>query len=287
MAEQVFSYQEAIAHGWKMTRKYWKVVLVISVIYILFNVLSGVMGQFTGSKIVVKQEIEEIFKDEARVGQFVLYLRNEGYIDEFGRVEPKFEEEVAARQFHVPVEFQDKRDQIDQFLVKYTYRLPFPKPVYYALSIVLWVFSMLMAAGYQKMYLMMSRDQEPPVMELFSNWNILIPYILATICYALVIMGGMILLIVPGIIFIFMFQMFPYLIIDQGLGPIESLNRSRALTKGSKRRLFVMSMLLLLLNLAGLLCLGVGLIVTISISSVAMAYIYDRLGEADELKLLS
>ena len=134
-----------------------------------------------------------------------------------------------------------------------------------------------MGIGFVKVSLMASRDQEPTAAELFLNGNKLVPYLLSSICYCLAVLGGFILLIIPGIIVMIMLQMYTYLIIDKGLGPIEALKRSRVITKGQRWRLFVFGSLLVLLNIAGLLCLVVGLFFTMWTSSIAMAYVYDRL----------
>lgn len=96
---------------------------------------------------------------------------------------------------------------------------------------------------------------------------------------------GFILLIVPGIIIVLMFQMYAYLVVDKGLGPIAALKRSRVITKGSRWRLFVLGFLIVLVNLGGLLCLVVGLLVTIPLTAIASARVYDLLEHAPDVRL--
>ena len=60
----------------------------------------------------------------------------------------------------------------------------------------------------------------------------------------------MILLIVPGVIFALMFMFATMIVIDRGLGPIESMKESRRITTGYKWKLLGLALVLTLLNLA-------------------------------------
>jgi len=88
---------------------------------------------------------------------------------------------------------------------------------------------------------------------------------------------GTLLLIVPGIILGIKFMFFSYFIVDKNAGIIESLEKSAELTKGSKTNIFLLALLLWLINAAGALCLGIGLIITMPLSMTAVAYVYRKL----------
>lgn len=283
MGSKKFSFKEAIAHGWAMTKKYFLTLLMIAGIYILFNVLSGVMNYYAGSDQISRSDISDIFQEPETAKRFLEYLVQEGIIDQYGRVSQKVDEFKDPSAFGLPPEFEPKRKEIHKIFERCRYRLPFPKPVFYVFTVALWLIGMVMGIGYTKMFLMLSRDEKPSAEELFVNWNYLIPYLLGAICYGLAVMGGMILLIVPGIILAIMLQMYIYLIIDKGYGPIVALKRSRVITKGSRWQLFLFGGLLLLLNIAGFLCLLIGAFFTMSISSIAMAYVYDRLEHSPDV----
>lgn len=113
--------------------------------------------------------------------------------------------------------------------------------------------------------------------DLFSCYRLFFKYLFGTILYALIMLAGMILLIVPGIIWAIKFQFYAYFIVDKGLGPIESLKRSSAITAGAKWNLFLFGLLLLLINIAGVLICGIGLFATIPTSMVAVASVYRKL----------
>jgi uncharacterized membrane protein len=99
-------------------------------------------------------------------------------------------------------------------------------------------------------------------------------YVLATLLYGLIIGVGTLLLIVPGIIFGLMFMFYGYVMIEKKLGPIEALKESKRLTAGAKWDLFLFSLLAIGLNLLGVLALLVGVLVTMTITFIAMAHLY-------------
>jgi hypothetical protein len=103
-------------------------------------------------------------------------------------------------------------------------------------------------------------------------------YFAASILVSLAVVIGMLLLIIPGIILGLMFMFATYIVIDRGVGPIEAVKESSRITKGYKWSLFGFSLLLLLLNLLGLLALGVGLLVTVPVTWLAVANAYRVLG---------
>ena len=102
-------------------------------------------------------------------------------------------------------------------------------------------------------------------------------YILACLIGGIAVVFGLILLIVPGIIIALAISFFKFLIVDRQLGPIASLKESWAITKGVRLTLLGFYIVLGLLNLAGLLALGIGLLVTMPVSSIACAYVYRKL----------
>ena len=277
MSELKFSNKEAIDHGWAMTKKYFKTILLLSFIYIFFSIINGVFGHLAGTGLMPKNDLNALYPDKIQAERLYQHFQATGYVDQYGKVKEKLQEAKLSGDLVLPPEFENDRERIYIFLNTYRYRLPFPKIIFYGITFFLWLLTNVMGIGFLKSFLMISRDQKPSPNELFANWNILIPYFLGGVCYGLAVLGGFILLIIPGIILMFMLQMYAYLIIDKRMGPIESLKRSRVITKGSRGQLAVLGLWLLLLNIGGFLCLLVGLFFTISVSSVAMAYAYDQL----------
>ena len=102
-------------------------------------------------------------------------------------------------------------------------------------------------------------------------------YLVGSIYYGLIVLGGMLLLVIPGIIWAIQYQFYPYAIVDKGASPKEALAMSKQMTMGRRWRLFLFGSILGLLNLGGALLFGVGLLVTVPISMIGMAYLYRKL----------
>lgn len=64
------------------------------------------------------------------------------------------------------------------------------------------------------------------------------------------------------------------------MGPLESLKQSWNATKGETLQLFVFGLLMVGLNIIGALLFGIGLLVTVPITMIAVVYIYKKLSGA-------
>jgi uncharacterized membrane protein len=121
--------------------------------------------------------------------------------------------------------------------------------------------------------------------DLLSTFKLLLSMIIASIVYFLIVIGGMILFIVPGVIWGVKFSLYPYFIVDEGLGPIEAIKASGNATDGAKLHLWLFGLLLGLINIAGALALFVGLFATFPTSMVAYAYVYRTLAGKESGKV--
>lgn len=151
------------------------------------------------------------------------------------------------------------------------------------LRIVLQLWQWFLLLGFLRIALKLCDGQDAAFADLFSGGHFFLPYVVGTILYGLIGLGGMILLIVPGIIWLIQFSFYSYLIVDKGLKAVDSLKASSAVTKGARWQLFVFGLLIGLINIAGALCLLVGLLVTIPLTLLAMAHAYRQLLAQSEL----
>lgn len=277
MNTAVFSKKEALSHGFYQTQKYIGLILLIGLSFLIMSIVTGVLDGLAGKSTLSQPPHTQIDITQEQSNMLMKVLVDGEYISKVGLVTSRLRYLDDPDELELPFQLEPHRGEIFGYLGQFRYKLPFPRPVYFVLRVLLWAVTMLMNIGYIKMTLMMSRDQKPSLSELFNNLDYLIAYVLGTICYTVSMIGGFLLLIVPGIIIAIMFQMYTYLIVDQDLGPIASLQRSREITKGSRMNLFLLGMLFLLINIAGALCLFVGLIWSVPTTSIAMAYVYDRL----------
>ena len=104
-------------------------------------------------------------------------------------------------------------------------------------------------------------------------WRFLGAHILTLIAIAI----GFVLLIVPGIILSLGLAFVPYLVVERGLGPIESMKESWRITKGHKWQLALLFLALLGINLLGVLALVVGIFVAVPVTIIAFAHAYRTL----------
>jgi uncharacterized membrane protein len=105
------------------------------------------------------------------------------------------------------------------------------------------------------------------------------PYIIASIFFLVGTYLGVILLVVPGVIFATIFQFYGYVVAEHPDIPATlALRRSAEITRGARTRLIGLAVVLLFLNLAGVMCI-VGLVVTYGMSALALAYAYRVLSD--------
>lgn len=112
-----------------------------------------------------------------------------------------------------------------------------------------------------------------------TDVRLLLKVIAGSLLSTLIILGGFILLIIPGIYFAFRMWLVTYYIVDQGDGPVEAIKKSWKNTKGHFFSLLGLSLVLLLINLFGLLVLVVGLLVTIPVTYIATTWVYKKLSQ--------
>ncbi|PIY69271.1 hypothetical protein COY90_01545 [Candidatus Roizmanbacteria bacterium CG_4_10_14_0_8_um_filter_39_9] len=126
-----------------------------------------------------------------------------------------------------------------------TVTLPFAQP-YFILSLIVSIVSIvgvIAVALVQPLLIISVVNSEHNTSASFST---MVSYILrsagrivgTTILVGLVVVGGYLLLIVPGIIFSLMYSQAYYLSLIDGLGPMESLKQSKILTKFNKKKIF-------------------------------------------------
>ena len=137
--------------------------------------------------------------------------------------------------------------------------------------------SVIISIGMIRIALRLCDTGEREFADLFRPYRLFFKFLFASILYGLIVFGGMILLVVPGIIWAIRFQYYGYLVVDKGLGPMEALKGSSAVTQGVKWELFLFGLLIFAVNLLGVLCLGIGVFATAPTTMLATVYVYRKL----------
>lgn len=117
--------------------------------------------------------------------------------------------------------------------------------------------------------------------DLFENITLknVVYFICATALVFLSIFGGLLLLIIPGIIFSVRLSLTKFVAIEKNLTPLMALKESKRITKGNRWKLFFFFITLAAINVIGVLCLIVGVFFTAPLSMLALALAYKKLSE--------
>lgn len=125
------------------------------------------------------------------------------------------------------------------------------------------------------LYLKAARKENFQLSDMFAvfkrnYWNA----VLANLLTMIFVVIGLFLLIVPGFIVAIRLSFVSYLIIDKKLPAMDAIKQSWEMTKGHSWTIFGMILLAILIVIAGIICLGVGMIVSIAWISAAFAVLY-------------
>jgi hypothetical protein len=152
------------------------------------------------------------------------------------------------------------------------------------ISFVLWVIALLvngvLEMGLIRINLKFRDGITPEFGDLFSLVGLVLQYAVAAVLYGLMVVGGLILFIFPGIYLATRFCFFGYYIVEGHTDPFDALRRSSKLTEGVRMDLFLFGVMIAGLNILGILCLFVGLLVTVPVSRLAVAHDFRHLQAA-------
>lgn len=142
------------------------------------------------------------------------------------------------------------------------------------LMVALWALNIIIGMGFIKIMLLLHDKKKAQLKDLFSQYRLFFYYLGGVLLYSLIVLGGLILFVIPGIVWAITYQYVPYLIIDRKLSPLEALKKSREITRGNRWELFGFRLILLLINLLGVLVFFVGQLVTGPLTMLAQVHVY-------------
>ena len=134
--------------------------------------------------------------------------------------------------------------------------------------------------GQVRIYASLAFGEPASLGMLVSGLGRFLPVVAAYLLVGFGTLFGLILLIVPGLIFAIGMQMVFYVIVYEGLGPIDAMTRSWELTDGNKLNIFV---ILLVAGIAALFaaCVtcGIGYLLAIPLLSLIQGVMYHSLAQ--------
>jgi uncharacterized membrane protein len=131
-------------------------------------------------------------------------------------------------------------------------------------------------------YLKAARGDKLKIKDIFGAFQNYWNAVLANLLVDVIIFIGLILLIVPGIIFACKLAFTPYLVVDRKMEVIEAVKESWRMTGGHAWKVFLIFLLAIPIGIAGLIVFGVGIIVAIMWVSLAVASLYYAVGLSRE-----
>ena len=149
--------------------------------------------------------------------------------------------------------------------------------LYLFFMLVSWAVQIIIGIGLVRIYLKFCDGAKPEFNDLFKFQGFFWRYLGGSLLVALIVAVGILLFVIPGIVWAIMFQFFGFLIIDRNLSVMDSVRQSANLTKTVRWKLLGFGLLLMLINYLGVLVLIVGLFATIPTTMLAHAWVYRKL----------
>ena len=128
--------------------------------------------------------------------------------------------------------------------------------------------------GISWIYLRAVRGEPFRVQDIFLSYQSFGQVLIANILVGLIIGLGIVMLIVPGIIFACKLAFVPYLVVDRKLDATDAIRTSWKMTAGHTGTIFMMGIASFFVILLGLICLLVGIIPATIWISLAFAAMY-------------
>jgi len=138
---------------------------------------------------------------------------------------------------------------------------------------------LFLSLGFTKVMLYLVEDRPTHTVDLINNARLLPSYTLGYFLYYIAVVAGLILLIVPGIYLAVRLQFFSYYIIEYEDDAFTALQKSWYGTSDFVWELALFGICFLGLNFIGAALIGIGMMFTYPLTTMAMAVLFISLNE--------
>lgn len=145
------------------------------------------------------------------------------------------------------------------------------------ISGIITVTQLFLSLGFIKIMIRLAHDQYVEVSDLFNNFLNFLSYFVGYFLYMLGIIFGLFLFILPGIFVAVRFMFYPYFILQENQSAFTALQKSYYLTENMTLELFLFGVVVITLNIVGALILGIGVVVTYPLTTMATAVVFQSL----------
>lgn len=137
------------------------------------------------------------------------------------------------------------------------------------------IISPILAAGYYIVGFQIARNRPKSFGDFFRGFNKFLQLLLVNIVGSILIAIGLILLIIPGLYLAIAYIFSVSFVVEKNLGFWQALETSRKVITKKWFSFFLLALALLALNIGGAILLGVGLLVTIPLSTCIIVAAYE------------
>lgn len=145
------------------------------------------------------------------------------------------------------------------------------------IMIISYLISFLLVIGLIKIFLDLYDGKKAELSDLFTNFDQYFNYLICNLLVTLIFLGGLLLFVVPGIVWALKYQFAPYLVIDKKMKPLEAIKKSGKMTYGHKMNLFLFWFVAFGVLILGLLCCCIGALPAGIVISFATIHIYRKI----------
>jgi membrane protein CcdC involved in cytochrome C biogenesis len=131
-------------------------------------------------------------------------------------------------------------------------------------------------------YMKAARGDRLQVSDMFDVFNNYLNSVLANLFVFTVVGIGVVLFIVPGIVFACRLAFVPYLIVDRKMEVVEAVKLSWHMTRGHAWTVFLMALLAIPIVMVGFACLGVGILGAMIWIGLAFGSLYHAVSSQEE-----
>jgi len=137
--------------------------------------------------------------------------------------------------------------------------------------------------GVSFVHLKAARGDKIEVQDMFEAFRNYLNAVLANILVGAIVVIGLILLIIPGIIFACKLVFTPYLVVDRKMEVVEAVKESWRMTNGHAWKVFFIGLIAIPICIIGLILFGVGIILSIMWIRLTMASLYHSVSTSGEV----
>ena len=139
--------------------------------------------------------------------------------------------------------------------------------------------------GLSFVHLKAARNDKPEIRDMFKAFSNYRSAVLANLLVIIIVGAGLVLLVIPGIIFTCKLVFTPYLIVDRRMAVIEAVKESWRMTRGHTWTVFFIGLLAIPISIIGFICFIVGIIPATMWISVTYASLYHAVSVPSEAKM--